>query len=151
MTSVTSRRRIRTGLRELGLQLALLNRKVSTRVALKDVDLDCLDIVATHGPLGPSALAKRAGLHPATMTGILDRLEKGGWIARERDPQDRRAVQIKALNDRNRELYGHFAGMNASVEQICVTYDDEQLKVIAGFLEKVAEAGQTATQELAGD
>jgi DNA-binding MarR family transcriptional regulator len=149
MTSVT--RRIRGGLRELGLQLSLLNRQVSGRVELKDVDLDCLDLISAHGPLSPSALAKRAGLHPATMTGILDRLEKGGWVARERDPNDRRAVQITALRERNRELLGHFAGMNASVERICSTYDDEQLEVIADFLEKVAEAGKGATQALAGD
>jgi DNA-binding MarR family transcriptional regulator len=35
--------------------------------------------------LSPSVLARRAGLHPATMTGILDRLERGRWITRDRD------------------------------------------------------------------
>jgi MarR family len=40
----------------------------------------CLDLITRHGPLSPSAPARRAGLHPATMTGILDRLERGGWV-----------------------------------------------------------------------
>ena len=74
------------------MQLSLLNLHVGAHLDLKDVDLNCLDLLASHGPLSPTALARRAGLHPATMTGILDRLERGGWVARERDPSDRRAV-----------------------------------------------------------
>jgi DNA-binding MarR family transcriptional regulator len=54
-------------------QLSLLNRQVGAQVDLKDVDMDCLDLINRHGPLSPTALARRAGLHPATMTGILDR------------------------------------------------------------------------------
>lgn len=157
MTSVTpqGRRRstaaIRGALRELGLRLSLLNRLVGTRVELRDVDLDCLDLINTHGPLGPSALARLAGLHPATLTGILDRLEKGGWAARERDPDDRRAVRVRALRERNAELVGLFAGMNTSVEKICADYGDAELEVIADFLQRVAEAGLGATRELAGE
>src|SRR5689334_22038462 len=86
--------------RELNNQLSLLNYHVGARVELKDVDLDCLDLVARHGPLTPSAIARRAGLHPATMTGILDRLERGGWVSRERDPSDRRAVLVRARRER---------------------------------------------------
>src|SRR3954451_21089739 len=91
---------VRDNLRELSIQLALLNHQVGQRLDMRDVDLDCLDIISRHGPLGASALARTAGLHPATMTGILDRLEKAGWIARERDPEDRRAVVLRAARDR---------------------------------------------------
>src|SRR5437763_16459397 len=81
---------IRDSLLELRIQLALLNYRVGSQLELKDVDLDCLDILEANGHLSPSTLARRAGLHPATMTGILDRLERGGWIVRDRDPSDRR-------------------------------------------------------------
>jgi DNA-binding MarR family transcriptional regulator len=87
--------KIRDSLRELGIQLALLNHHIGARLELKDVDLDCLNLIDRHGPLSPSTLARRAGRHPATMTGNLDRLEDGGWIARGRDPSDRRAVLIQ--------------------------------------------------------
>src|SRR5918912_3648257 len=76
---------IKESLRELSIQLSLLNHQVGARVELKDVDFDCLELINRHGPLSPSALARRAGLHPATMTGILDRLQRGGWVARKRD------------------------------------------------------------------
>ena len=83
---------IKQSLRDLRLQLSLLHHLVGEHLDLNDVDLDCLDLVSRQGPLSPSALARHAGLHPATVTGVLDRLEKGGWVARDRDPSDRRAV-----------------------------------------------------------
>src|SRR4051794_527969 len=95
---------IRASMRELGLQLSLLNRQVGARLRLKDVDLETLDLVNRHGPLGPGELARRMGLHPATVTGVLDRLERAGWAVRERDPSDRRAVVVKAVDDRAAEV-----------------------------------------------
>src|SRR5712691_206256 len=113
---------IRGSLRELAIQLSLLNHQVGAQLDLRDVDLDCLDLIDRHGPLSPIALARRAGLHPATNTGILDRLEDGGWVARERDPSDRRAVVVRAVRDRYPDLLRVYAGMNRSMNQIYVGY-----------------------------
>jgi len=146
-----STRAIKESLRALSIQLSLLNHHVGARLDLKDVDLDCLDLIVRHGPLSPSALARRAGLHPATMTGILDRLERGGWVARERDPSDRRAVVVRALRDRNGELLRLYSGMNASMDKICAGYGDAELELLADFLRRTANAGRSATDELAGD
>ncbi|WP_326557783.1 MarR family transcriptional regulator [Micromonospora sp. NBC_01796] len=149
------RRRLTTGikdsLRELGIQLSLLNHQVSAHLELRDVDFDCLDLINRHGPLSPTALARRTGLHAATMTGILDRLERGGWVTRERDPADRRAVRVRALRDRNAELIRLYAGMNGSMDEICAGYTPEQLELLADFLRRTAEAGQAAADELAAD
>jgi DNA-binding MarR family transcriptional regulator len=142
---------IKESLRELSVQLSLLNHHVGTHVDLKDVDVDCLELINRLGPLSPSALARRAGLHPATMTGILDRLERGGWVARERDPSDRRAVVIRALRERNAELFRLYAGMNTAMDQLCAGYGDDQLELLADFLRRTANAGRSATDELAAE
>jgi DNA-binding MarR family transcriptional regulator len=153
--STRYRRRLSTAvkesLRELSIQLSLLNHHVGARVDLKDVDLDCLDLINRNGPLSPSAIARRAGLHPATMTGIIDRLERGGWVARDRGTADRRAVLIRALRDRNSELLHLYSGMNTALDQICAGYSDAELHLLADFLRRTAHAGQTATDELASD
>jgi DNA-binding MarR family transcriptional regulator len=142
---------IKEALRELSIQLSLLNHRVGAHVDLRDVDLDCLDLINRHGPLNPSALARRAGLHPATMTGILDRLERGGWITRERDPTDRRAVAVRALRDRNAALFRLYSGMNIAMDQICAEYRETELELLADFLRRTTNAGRTATDELACD
>jgi DNA-binding MarR family transcriptional regulator len=142
---------IKQSLRALSIQLSLLNHQVSARAGLNDVDLDCLDLVARHGPLSPSALAERAALHPATVTGILDRLERGGWVARERDRSDRRAVVVRARRDRNPELMRLYSGMNSSMNEICAGYGDAELEVLADFLRRTVDAGRSATDKLAED
>jgi DNA-binding MarR family transcriptional regulator len=140
---------IRDSLRELGNQLALLNHHVVARLELKDVDLDCLNLIEGHGPLSPSAVARRAGLHPATMTGILDRLERGGWVARDRDPADRRVVLVRALPERNGDLMRLYSGMSGAMNKLLAGYGDTELTLIADFLRRTANAGRNAAEELA--
>jgi DNA-binding MarR family transcriptional regulator len=138
-------------MRELSVQLSLLNAQVSTRLELRESDVNCLDVISRHGPISPSGLARRTGLHPATMTGILDRLERGGWISRERDPSDRRAVLVRALRSRGAEIFQLYKGMNAAVDEICARYSDAELELLADFLRRTVDAGQTATTDLAAD
>ncbi|WP_433716500.1 MarR family transcriptional regulator [Nocardia sp. CA-084685] len=142
---------MREALRDLNIQLSLLNRRFGGRVELKDVDWTCLDLINRDGPLSPTALARRAGLHPATMTGILDRLEKGGWIVRERDPEssDRRAVTLRSVRERNSELFELFSGMNNRMDRLCTRYSVAELEVIADFLQRTGVAGREAAEELA--
>ncbi len=142
---------IRHSLRELGIQLALLNHHISARLELRDVDLDCLNLVDQHGPLTPSAIARRTGLHPATLTGILDRLEGGGWVSRARDTTDRRAVLVRALRDRNGDLMRLYSGMSASMNALLAGYGPSELEVIVDFLSRTANAGKNAANELGDD
>ena len=135
-------------LRDLNGHLVGLNHRVSSRVALRSVDLTCLDLVARYGPISPSALARRAGMHPATMTGILDRLERSGWLVRERDQADRRSVVVRVLPDRGNEIFRLYAGMRGELNDICADYDVEQLETIAGFLARVAAAGERSAEQL---
>jgi DNA-binding MarR family transcriptional regulator len=142
---------VKESLRDLSGQLALLNRVVGSRLDVRDVDWDCLEIINRHGPLSPTALARRAGLHPATTTGVLDRLEKAGWIVRDRDPGDRRGFTVRALRERAREVFQLYAGMNQAMDDICAGYTEAELELLAGFLGRAAGAGRTAASDLVTD
>jgi DNA-binding MarR family transcriptional regulator len=141
---------VRDRLRATRGQLSVLHHVISGRLKLRDVDLDCLDLVARHGPIGPSELARRSGVHPATMTGILDRLQRAGWVVRERDPDaaDRRGVVVRVRRDRAAEVFGLYAGMRAAIDGICAGYTEAELELVADFLDKVAAAGRGAVEEL---
>ena len=54
---------IKESMRELSIQLSLLNHQVGAHLELRDVDLGCLDTIARNGPLSPSDMAP-AGRSP---------------------------------------------------------------------------------------
>lgn len=61
-------------------------------------------------------LGERTTLDSATLTGILDRLEKGGFIERRPHPDDRRALQV-CLTDEGHDLGGELLEMGVAANQ----------------------------------
>ena len=40
--------------------------------------------------------------------------------------------------------------MNTAMDEICAQYDDEELELLTGFLQRTADAGRAAAERLAG-
>jgi DNA-binding MarR family transcriptional regulator len=89
------------------------DQAVSERVGVNRTDLRCLDlllelVVAGQAPT-PARLADASGLTPSTVTSVLDRLERAGYVRRARDEENRRQVFIQ-LTEKfaavTRELFG---------------------------------------------
>lgn len=139
----------KSNLRNLRIELAMLNHRVGRRAELKDADLDCLDVLVRYGSMSPTELSRRTGIHAATMTGILGRLEGDGWVVRERAETDRRAVVIAPVPDRVREIFGHYGGMDSALDEILGGYSESDLDVIIDFLRRTTDAGRRVTEELA--
>lgn len=50
----------------------------------------------SHRPgINQAKLAEKLEVHPVSVTQVVDRLVKAGWVVREPDPMDRRAVQLQ--------------------------------------------------------
>ncbi|TWJ14018.1 MarR family winged helix-turn-helix transcriptional regulator [Geobacter argillaceus] len=78
--------------------------KISEReTGLTGPQLWAVKVIAEAAPIKPSELARRMYLHPTTVVGLADRLEKRGLVSRTRSPKDRRVVEID-LTDQGREL-----------------------------------------------
>lgn len=140
-------REVQLALRTMGPRLGRLNSTVAALVDLKSGDIELLDHLGRVGPVSPGELAAQLHIHPATMTGILDRLEKGGWIIRERDSPDRRKVRLRAIRTRAPELVRLYAPMNDAVMQICANFTAEQLTAIRDFLVSIGNAAAEAAGE----
>jgi DNA-binding MarR family transcriptional regulator len=58
-------------------------------------DMRCLDVLLDQGQATPGYLADALGLTTGSVTAMLDRLEKLGYVERRPDPGDRRRIQVR--------------------------------------------------------
>ena len=66
----------------------------------RELQLGTSDLVALghlhhEGPMAPGKLSSLMEVTSGTMTALLDRVEKAGFVRRERNPEDRRGLLIK--------------------------------------------------------
>jgi DNA-binding MarR family transcriptional regulator len=95
--------RVFQSLRRIIRAVDLHSRKLSAQHKITGPQLVCLLAVDEHEPVTGSTIARHVYLSPSTVIGILDRLEAKGLIRRERDPKDRRLVQV-SLAEQGRAL-----------------------------------------------
>lgn len=79
------------------------SKKAEHETGLTGPQLWAIRTIAQEAPIMVSEIARRMYLHPATVVGILDRLEKHGFIVRVRSTEDRRVVKVE-LTRKGRDL-----------------------------------------------
>ncbi len=86
------------------------SKRAKHETGLTGPQLWAIKTVAQKAPIMVSEIARCMYLHPATVVGILDRLEKHGLVIRIRSTEDRRVVRVeltehgKALVKRSPEV-----------------------------------------------
>lgn len=66
--------------------------------------LSVLSVLVFVGPMRIGELAHAEQVEPPTMTRLVDGLERDGYVARAPDPEDARAVQVRATARGTRAL-----------------------------------------------
>ena len=69
--------------------------RASEALSLAPTDLVCMCLLQLNGPATPGWLAEMTGLTTCAVTGMVDRLERAGYVRREPDPKDRRRVIVR--------------------------------------------------------
>jgi DNA-binding MarR family transcriptional regulator len=82
-------------------------------------------------------LAERTGLTTGEITGVVDRLERDGWVYRERDAGDRRRVYVMPNGVQADHLIRPlFASIGQAMTELCAAYRDEELALILDFVRR---------------
>ena len=154
-TADHSRRRLEgeflLALRRSGAVMQLLGAASAERIGINVTDLNCLNILALSGPLTAGELARATGLTTASITGVLDRLEEGGFVHRERDAHDRRRVVVHLDPTRGlRDVAPVFAPVVDAWRAVAAQYSDEELALILGFQGQLEQIMRDRLAELRG-
>jgi len=117
--------------------LAEQSRKADHETGLTGSQLWVVKMLDGSSPLMVSDLARRMYLHPATMVGLIDRLEAKGLVQRTRSDKDRRVVHV-IITAQGRELVRNSPEV---VQGLLVrgleTLTDKKVKVISDGLEQI--------------
>jgi DNA-binding MarR family transcriptional regulator len=94
-------------------------------------------------PLTPAEIAERTGVTRATITGLLDTLERAGFVSRTPHPDDRRMMSV-ALTARGEALLGgimpeHFRRMAWLMSPLSETERKEFVRLLLKVMARAAE------------
>ncbi len=91
------------------------------------------------GPRTPAELAKMAGVTRATMTGLLDTLERDGFVRREPDPKDRRMMSVR-LTRAGQEFLSKFLPEHfRRTSALMAGLTEQERKVLVHLLVKILQ------------
>jgi DNA-binding MarR family transcriptional regulator len=107
-----------------------------------------LDVLDRFGPLTAGDLGGRTGLAPASVTGLIDRLERKGFARRIADPADGRRVRVERNPAGVARLAPLFADFKAALDELYAGYSDGELETILRFLTEAARRQKEATERL---
>lgn len=78
--------RVGIAVREMGAQSVITSRTIADRFALHTTDLEVLDIIFLRKQASVGELADATGLTSGSVTALIDRLAKAGYVERCDDP-----------------------------------------------------------------
>ena len=129
----------------LALQRATHHTLRALSAALADLNLSAAEINALAnlgdgGTLSVRQLSERTGTRASTLTGLLDRLENRGYLARELDPADRRSFRLP-LTDQGQQVAARARAAIADLERTALSrLDATQLAAYHAVVAALQEA-----------
>ncbi|AVZ76414.1 MarR family transcriptional regulator [Streptomyces lunaelactis] len=132
--------------RELGAEIRALQTAVDSfdaaaaeSMGINRTDLHCLDVLMQRESAAPSELGAALGLTTGSVTALLDRLDRLGYVTRSPDPKDRRKSVVRPTPEAVRavdELFGPLA--HDGFRQVA-GYTTEQLSLLLDFMRSSRE------------
>lgn len=128
-----------------------LRAAAAEHAGLNLADLDAVGYLAEQGPVPAGRIAEAMGITSGAVTGLLDRLERAGWVERARHEIDRRQVVVQLAPVRRELIDADRALRDRLLGEALADLDDAVVQETAKLLEHAAEQLLAGAAELARD
>ena len=125
-------------LRVFGSQMESHTQAIGAVTGIHPTDLNILDLLDQHGDVTAGRLSELSGITSGAITGVVDRLEKLGYVERRKDPLDRRKVVVRTIDDRREAVAALYEPMKSRLEELLSTYSAAELAAITDYAERAA-------------
>lgn len=132
---------IAADLKTFAARVTLHSLRAADALSLAPTDLICMCLLQLNGPATPGWLAEQTGLTTGAVTGMIDRLERAGYVRREPDPEDRRRVIVQPdLQRWDRDLQRQAPNRAPASLAFLREYAPTQLRATRRFVADLATA-----------
>ncbi|KAA9161900.1 MarR family transcriptional regulator [Amycolatopsis acidicola] len=127
--------------RESSTLAVLRHARIAERMGLSGTDHKALDLAAREeGPLTAGRIAQLTGLSTGAVTGVIDRLERAGFVRRVRDTRDRRKVLVEILPMDEEKYAPLFASAKFAMERVLERFSPAEREVVERYERELADA-----------
>ena len=130
-------------LRRLTVELDAVGQRFADLHGLNRTDVRALvaimDARRRGTALTAGGLGEAVDLRSASVTALVDRLERVGHVRRVRDPEDRRRVSLEISESAMAAGAAFFGGLQSDLVAAMSGYSDEELAVVRRFLTEMAD------------
>jgi DNA-binding MarR family transcriptional regulator len=141
--------RVMRQLHLVGTKADALIAGVARRHGLSHAALNALAVIeGAGGPLPAGEVTAQMHISTATMTSILDTLERRGYVRRQPDPADRRRVLVDITPDAQSLLDQVLPAVQQLVAETMSSLDDRVLHAVLDALAVASDALDAAPQDL---
>ncbi|MEJ2007120.1 MAG: MarR family transcriptional regulator [Acidobacteriota bacterium] len=136
--------------RDLATAVVLFHEAVASRLGLNAAEWRCLGLLDQHGPSTAGRLAEWSGFTTGAITGIVDRLEKAGYVRRQPNPRDRRSVIIHPLRgtELKKQVAPIFESLGRAMAEAAGHYSPQEQAAIRDYFEKTIQVLRAETAKL---
>ncbi|MEI9902620.1 MAG: MarR family transcriptional regulator [Asticcacaulis sp.] len=126
------------------------HESLARKAGMSAAETRCLGVLGRMQVATPGQLAQETGLTTGAITGIIDRLEKAGYARREPNPNDRRSLLIRPVNqEKFAGLLGPFyESLRTAMTVMASRYTPDQLEIIARYLADTTDVLKSETAKL---
>lgn len=113
------------------------NDRIAREAGLMVTDTQALHLLVLRDDIrNAKQLSDATGISTSTVSRVIDRLERAGYLHRVPDPMDRRSARLELDMAKVQPLIDQYAEYVTHLEKVNATYTSDQLSLIADYLEK---------------
>lgn len=120
---------------------------MAARLDIGRSDLQALERLMLDGPHGPAELGTALGMRPASVTSLLDRLERSGHVRRQAHPSDRRRLLVFPTEQAEEDGWKAVMPLVGLLEAAADGLDEEERRTVAAYLDRVIDALRTYSKD----
>jgi DNA-binding MarR family transcriptional regulator len=141
---------VREKFTEMSTEMILFHQALAELLDFHITDHRCMQFLHNYGAMPAGRLAELTGLTTAAVTGIIDRLEKAGYVRRGNDPKDRRRTIVEPVRNKKLEkkLEMIFTPFHEKMYKLFSSYSDNELAFLLDVLTKSIELTREESKKL---